>query len=103
MLPARRPRLVAQRVAERVTAARIAEEQRARERDERKAAEAIERDRARKRRANTPLAGVLETAVGWILSIVGALIVSLALTWLVRHPQALDSLTSVVRSVLHLK
>jgi hypothetical protein len=103
MLPARRPRLLAQRVAERVTAERVAEEQRARERDERKAAEAIERDRARKRGANTPLAGVLETAVGWILSIVGALIVSLVLTWLVRHPQALDALSRGAWSVLHLR
>ncbi len=100
MLPTRRPRLVAQRRDKEAHAASAAEEQRARVRQARKAAEAIERDRARKRRAASPLARALETAGGWILSILGALAVSLVLTWLLRHPQALDSLTSTVWSIL---
>lgn len=100
MLPTRRPRLVAQRREEESHAARAGEEQRARVLKARKVAEAIERDRARKRRAAAPLARALETAGGWILSILGALAVSLVLTWLLRHPQALDSLTSAVRSIL---
>ena len=103
MLPARRPRLVAQRRHEESRAARAAAEQRAEELKARKAAEAIERDRARKRRAAGPLARAMETAGGWILSILGALAVSLVLTWLLRHPQALDSLTSAVRSILPVK
>jgi|GEM_PF-2365815 len=103
MLPARRPRLVAQRRDMEVRATRAAEERRSGELMARKAAEAIERDRARKRRAASPLARALETAGGWILSILGALAVSLVLTWLLRHPQALDSLTSAVRSILPVK
>jgi len=86
-----------------VRATRAAEERRSGELMARKAAEAIERDRARKRRAASPLARALETAGGWILSILGALAVSLVLTWLLRHPQALDSLTSAVRSILPVK
>jgi len=103
MLPTRRPRLVAQRRDEESRAARAAEEQRARALEARRAAEAIERDRARKRRAASPLARALETAGGWILSILGALAVSLVLTWLLRHPQALDSLTNTVRSILRVE
>ena len=103
MLPARRPRLVAQRRDMEVRATRAAEERRAEELKARKVAEAIERDRARKHRAAAPLARALETAGGWILSILGALAVSLVLTWLLRHPQGLDSLTSAVRSILSVK
>lgn len=102
MLPTRRPRLVAQRRDRDARAARAAAEQRARELEARKAAEALERDRARRRRAATPLARALETIGGWVLSILGALAVSLALTWLLRHPQTLDSLMSAVRSLLRL-
>ena len=102
MLPARRQRLMAQRIEERASAALAAEAQQALARAARKAAETVERDRARKRRANTPLVLALETAGGWILSILGALIVSVALTWLVRHPQALASFASAARSLLHL-
>ena len=65
--------------------------------------ERFERDRARKRRAARPLVRALETAGGWVLSILGALAVSLALTWLLRHPQTLDSLMSAVRSILRLQ
>ena len=103
MIPARRPRLLAQRRGGEARAARAAEEQRASELKARKVAETIERDRARKRRADSPLARALETAGGWILSILGALAVSLVLTWLLRHPQALDSLTSAVWSILRVK
>ncbi|HAL30007.1 MAG TPA: hypothetical protein DCP20_04745 [Coriobacteriia bacterium] len=103
MLPARRPRLVAQRRDAEARAARAAAEQGTRDLEARKVAEALERDRARKRRAATPLARALETAGGWILSILGALVVSLALTWLLRHPQTLDSLMSAVRSILRLQ
>lgn len=103
MIPTRRPRLVAQRRDEEACAARAVEERRAGVLNARKAAEAIERDRARKRRAAAPLARALETAGGWMLSILGALAVSLVLTWLLRHPQALDSLTSTVRSILPVK
>jgi len=103
MLPTRRPRLVAQRREGEARAARAAEDRRAGELKARKAAEAIERDRTRKRRAASPLARALETAGGWILSILGALAVSLVLTWLLRHPQALDSLTNTVRSILRVK
>lgn len=103
MLPARRPRLVAQRRYAEARRTRAAAEQRARELEARRVAEAIERDRARKRRAARPLARALETAGGWVLSILGALAVSLALTWLLRHPQELDSLISAVRSILRLK
>lgn len=103
MLPARRPRLVAQRREREAHATRGAAEQRACELEARKVAEAIERDRARRRRAARPLVRALETAGGWVLSILGALAVSLALTWLLRHPQELDSLISAVRSILHLK
>lgn len=100
MLPTRRPRLVAQRRDAEARRARAAAEQRARELEARKVAQAVERDRARKRRAATPLARALETIGGWILSILGALVVSLALTWLLRHPQTLDSLVRTVRSIL---
>ncbi|MEA5075228.1 MAG: hypothetical protein VB139_02655 [Coriobacteriia bacterium] len=103
MLPARRPRLLAQRREGEARAARAAEEQRAERLKARKAAEAIERDRARRRRAASPLARALETAGGWALSILGALVVSLALTWLLRHPRVLDSLISAVRSFLPVK
>ena len=103
MLPARRPRLVAQRHDAEARRTRAAAEQRARELEARKVAQAIERDRARKRRAATPLARALETAGGWVLSILGALVVSLALTWLLRHPQTLDSLVSTVLSILRLQ
>lgn len=103
MLPARRPRLVAQRRDVEVRRTRAAAEQRARELEARKIAQTIERDRARKRRAARPLARALETAGGWVLSILGALVVSIALTWLLRHPQELDSLISAVRSILRLQ
>ncbi len=103
MLPARRPRLVAERRDRDARAARAAAEQRVRELEARKVAEALERDRARRRRAATPLARALETIGGWVLSILGAIAVSLALTWLLRHPETLDSLTSAVRSILRLK
>jgi hypothetical protein len=103
MLPTRRPRLLAQRREGEASAARAAEEERAERLKARKVAEAIERDRARRRRAARPLARALETAGGWVLSILGALAVSLALTWLLRHPQELDSLISAVRSILRLK
>lgn len=103
MLPARRPRLLAQRHEAEARAARAAEEQRAERLKARKVAEAIERDRARRRRATSPLARALDTAGGWVLSILGALVVSLALTWLLRHPQELDSLIGAVRSILRLK
>ena len=103
MLPTRRPRLVAQRRDAETRRARVAAEQRARELEERKVAEAIERDRARRRRAATPFARALEAAGGWVLSILGALVVSLALTWLLRHPQTLDSLVGAVRSILRLQ
>lgn len=100
MLPTRRPRLVAERREGEACAARATEEQRVAVLKARKAAEAIERDRARKRRATGPMARALETAGGWVLSILGALVVSLVLTWLLRHPQELDALTSAVRSIL---
>lgn len=103
MLPIRRPRLVAQRRDRDAHAVRAAAEQRARELEARKAAEALERDRARRRRAATPLARTLETIGGWILSILGALAVSLALTWLLRHPQTLDSLIRAVQSILRIE
>lgn len=103
MLPNRRSRLVAQRREAEARRARAAAEQRARELEARKVAQAIERDRARKRRAATPLARTLETIGGWVLSILGALAVSLALTWLLRHPQTLDSLVSAVRSMLRVE
>lgn len=103
MLPTRRPRLVAQRRDAEARRTRAAAEERAERLKARKVGEAIERDRARKRRAARPLARTLETAGGWILSILGALVVSLALTWLLRHPQTLDSLMSAVRSILRLQ
>lgn len=103
MLPTRRPRLVAQRREGEARAACAAEAQRAERLKARKAAEAIERDRARKRRAASPLVRALETAGGWVLSILGALAVSLVLTWLLRHPQELDSLASAARSILRVK
>ena len=103
MLPARRPRLMAERIDESVREARMAEEQRRQELEACKTAEATQRDRARRALANTPAVRVLETAGGWILSILGALIVSLALTWLVRHPQTFDAVIGAVRSVLHLR
>ena len=103
MLPSRRPRLVAQRRDAEVRRTRAAAEERAERLKARKVAEAIERDRARKRRAARPLARALETAGGWVLSILGALVVSIALTWLLRHPQELDSLISAVRSILRLQ
>jgi len=100
MLPTRRPRLLAQRREGEARAACAAEEQRAERLKARKAAEAIERERARRRRAASPFTRALETAGGWVLSILGALAVSLVLTWLLRNPQELDSLTSAVRSIL---
>jgi hypothetical protein len=100
MLPTRRPRLLAQRREGEARAACAAEEQRAERLKARKVAEAIERERARRRRAASPFTRALETAGGWVLSILGALAVSLVLTWLLRHPQELDSLTSAVRSIL---
>ena len=103
MLPTRRPRLLVQRREGEASAVRAAEEERAERLKARKAAEAIERDRARRRRAASPLARALDTAGGWVLSILGALVVSLALTWLLRHPQVLDSLIGAVRSILPLK
>jgi hypothetical protein len=103
MLPARRPRLVAQRRDAEARRTRAAAEQRARELEARRVAEAIERDRARKRRAASPLARALESIGGWVLSILGALVVSIALTWLLRHPQELDSLIRAVRSILRLQ
>jgi hypothetical protein len=103
MLPTRRPRLLAQRRDREAHTIRAAAEQRARELEARKVAEAIERDRARRRRAATPLARALGTIGGWVLSILGALAVSLVLTWLLRHPETLDSLTSAVRSILRVK
>lgn len=103
MLPARRPRLLAQRREGEASAARAVEEERAERLKARKVTEAIERDRARKRRAARPLARALDTIGGWVLSILGALAVSLALTWLLRHPQTFDSLISAVRSILRLK
>lgn len=103
MLPTRRPRLLAQRREGEARAARVAEEQRVKGLKARKVAEAIERDRARKRRAASPLVRALETAGGWVLSILGALAVSLVLTGLLRHPQVLDSLISAVRSILRVK
>ena len=103
MLPARRPRLMAERKEASVRAARVAEGQRAQEVAARKTAEAALRDRTRRAWANTPAAQALQTAAGWVLSILGALIVSLALTWLVRHPQTCDAVISAVRSVLHLR
>lgn len=103
MLPTRRPRLVAQRLDSEARATRAAAELRVRELEARKVAEAIERDRARRRRAATPLARALETIGGWVLSILGALAVSLALTWLLRHPQTLDALMSAVRSILRVE
>jgi len=102
-LPRRRPRLMAQRHDAEARVVWVAEEQRAREVSAKRAAEAAERHRARKRRAAGPLARALETAGGWALSIFGALIVSLLLTWLVRHPHVRDSLASMVRSGLHIK
>ena len=102
-LPTRRPRLRAQRHDAEARALRVAEEQRAREVAAKKVAEAVERDHAHRRRAATPLARGLETTQGWLLSILGALIVSLTLTWLVRHPQVLDSLMSAAWSALHPK
>ena len=103
MLPTRRPRLLAQRRDREARVTRAAAEQRAGELQARKVAEALERDRARKRRAAGPLARALEIAGGWILSILGALAVSLVLTWLLRHPQELDSLIGAVRSILRVK
>jgi hypothetical protein len=103
MLPTRRPRLLAQRREGEASAVRAAEEERAERLKARKVAEAIGRNRARKRRAAHPLVRALETAGGWVLSILGALAVSLALTWLLRHPQQLDSLIGAVRSILRLK
>ena len=102
MLPARRPRLMAERIEESVREARMAEEQRRQELTARKTAEATQRDRARRAWATTPAAQALQTAAGWVLSILGALIVSLALTWLVRHPSVLDSLVCAARSRVHL-
>ena len=101
MLPARRPRLMAERIEESVREARMAEEQHRQELAARKAAEATERNRARRAWANTPAVRVLETAGGWILSILGALVVSLALTWLVRHPSALEAFASMMRLTFH--
>jgi hypothetical protein len=103
MLPTRRPRLLAQRRSAEARAALAAGEQRARELEARKVAEALKRDRARRLRAARPLVRALETAGGWVLSILGALTVSLALTWLLRHPQTLDSLIGAVRSILYIK
>ena len=103
MLPARRPRLMAERIEAGAREARMAEEQRRQELAARKTAEAAQRDRARRAWANTPAAHALQTAAGWFLSILGALIVSLALTWLVRHPQTFDAVIGAVRSVLHLR
>jgi len=103
MLPARRPRLMAERVEESVRGARMAEEQHRQELAARKTAETAQRDRARRAWANTPAAQALQTAAGWVLSILGALVVSLALTWLVRHPQTFDAVIGAVRSVLHLR
>ena len=103
MLPARRPRLMAERIEESVHEARMAEEQRRQELTARKTAEATQRDRARRAWANTPAVRACQTASGWILSILGALIVSLVLTWLVRHPRGLGSLAIAVRCLLRAK
>ena len=103
MLPARRPRLMAERIEESVREARMAEEQRRQELTARKTSEAAQRDRARRAWANTPAAQALQTAAGWVLSILGALIVSLALTWLVRHPSALGSFECMMRWAFHLR
>ena len=103
MLPARRPRLMAERIEESVREARMAEEQRRQELAARKTAETAQRDRARRAWANTPAAQALQTAAGWVLSILGALIVSLALTWLVRHPKVVETLVGVFRGVSHTK
>ena len=102
MIPARKPRLMAQR---QLTEARAAEEiahKEAAERAARAKADAIERDRARRRRANHPLARALETAGGWVLTIVGAVLVSLVLTYLVNHPQTLNSLVASLKAFLHI-
>ena len=101
MLPSRRPRLMAERIEAGAREARVAEEQRRHELAERKTAEATQRDRARRAWANTPAAQALQTAAGWVLSILGALVVSLALTWLVRHPSALEAFASMMRSTFH--
>ena len=101
MLPERRPRLMAERIEVSVREARMAEEQRRQELAARKTAEAAQRDRARRAWANTPAAQALQTAAGWVLSILGALVVSLALTWLVRHPSALEAFASMMRSTFH--
>lgn len=95
--PRRRPRLMAQRHDAEARALRVAEKQRVREVAARRAAEGLERDRARKRRATSPFARGAETAGGWILSILGALIVSVLLTWLLRHPETLRMLVDAVR------
>lgn len=101
--PVRRPRLMAQSIEERASAALAAEDQRTHAVAALNAAEAVERNRAHRQCARPPITLALETAGSWTLSILGALIVSLALTWLVRHPQALDSLLRGVRLVTAVK
>jgi hypothetical protein len=103
VLPARRPRLLAQRRADEARAAQDAVQQRAREITARQGAAALERDRVRRRRANTPFVRGLETAGGWLLSILGALIVSIVLTWLLRHPSEIDALLRVARSAIRVR
>ena len=100
MLPARRPRLMAERRDEQVRAERESEVEQARERGVRIVAERAAREYVRRRRANSRVARVARTIGGWVLSILGALIVSLALTWLVRHPQAIDSLARLASTFL---
>ncbi len=101
MIPPRRPRLMRERHAEESRTAEVAAQEHARALAAKATAEQVERDRARRRRANTPLARTLEVAGGWILSIFGALLVSLLLTYLVNHPRALDAIASELRSFLH--
>jgi hypothetical protein len=102
MIPARRPRLFAQQHALEASAAHDAAEKRAGELAAQRKAEAIERDRARKRRANHPVARFLEEARGWALSILGALLVSLLLTYLVNHPKSIDYLVATAKALLHI-
>lgn len=96
-LPRRHPRLMGQRREAEMRALRVAEEQQAREVWAKRTTEAVQADRVRRRKTATPLARALESAGGWTLSVLGALVVSLALTWFLRHPETLRVLVDALR------
>ena len=101
-VPKRRPTLMLKRqqvIAERQAAEHAqAAAQRATERE---AAEKIAA-KERRRRANHPVRRALAEAGGWVLSITGALIVSVVLTYLWNDPKARDAIMAAIHHLLHI-